>query len=290
LPALAPAALDTADIDKAIGRGGAWAQGEEKAYRVALPREKIALSPAFASLSSFATFKGGNEGKSIVIAQLLLLPHEVNPAISAATAGGLHVTALFDPLPPGGATRIYSLHLTADDQLNVLTSGLRQVLDAVKGAKRDADLKVPESSGPSTVTADPLNRIFGAAGESRGGAYTITFGREVAMPCACKAGPGMGVATAFTFTGSDGRATVTGQFACAYAELQPVLKSLRAGRMNIYAITNHLDAEAPRLIFVHFYGTGPAADLAKALKASLAAQASGPAAAMQGMEHHHHME
>ena len=108
---------------------------------------------------------------------------------------------------------------------------------------------------------------------------------EVAMPCACKAGKGMGVGTFFTFTGTDQQAIVSGQFACTYAELQPVLKSLRQGGMNVYAIGNHLDAEAPRLIFVEFYGTGAAGDLAKSLKAALAAQAAGPAGIM---EHHHH--
>ena len=284
LPAVVAAALDTAGIDQAVGRKGAWAQGEEKAYRVALPRDDVRLPPAFGHLASFASFKGGNEGKSILVGQLLLLPHEVNPAISAATAGGLHVTALFDPLPPG-QTRLYSLQFNADDQLNVLTRGLRQLLDAVRNAKHDPDLALPPSSPSSSITPGPLDRAFGGAGDVQAGVYSIGFGHEVAMPCACKAGVGMGVGTFFTFSGSDQAATVSGQFACAYAELQPVLKSLRQGGMSVYAIGNHLDAEAPRLIFVEFYGTGAAAELAKSLKAALAAQAAGPATAM---EHHHH--
>jgi hypothetical protein len=286
LPALAVAALDTAAIDQAAGRQGAWAEGEAKAYRVTFPRKELHLPPAFGHFASFVTFKGGNEGKSIVIGQLLLLPHEVNPAISAATASGLHVTALFDPLPPG-QTRLYSLQFNADDQLNVLTQGLRQLLDAVHNAKRDTDLALPPSPPSNSISADPLNRTFGGVEDSADGVYSIGFTHEVAMPCACKAGVGMGVGTFFAFSGSDQRATVTGQFACAYPELQPVLKALRQAGMNIYAIGNHLDAEAPRLIFVQFYGAGAAGELAKSLKATLAAQAAGPAGMM---EHHHHVE
>jgi len=93
------------------------------------------------------------------------------------------------------------------------------------------------------------------------------------MPCACKASAAMGVATSATFAGSDEQAIVEGDFACVYGELQPTLKSLRAGKIEIVSIHNHMDGEAPRMIFIHFRGVGKAIDLANAIAATLSAQA-----------------
>ena len=58
------------------------------------------------------------------------------------------------------------------------------------------------------------------------------------------------------------------------AELQPVLKALRGAGINIVAIHNHMTFEQPRAMFLHFWGVGSTADLAKGLKAALDAQAA----------------
>ena len=56
-------------------------------------------------------------------------------------------------------------------------------------------------------------------------------------------------------------------------ELQGVLKALRAAHIDIVAIHNHMTGEDPRVMFLHYWGIGPAADLAKGLKAALDTQA-----------------
>jgi hypothetical protein len=99
--------------------------------------------------------------------------------------------------------------------------------------------------------------------------YKIVIGREVTMPCACTAGKEMGVNTWAGFRGSDRRAIVDGDFACVYGELQPVLKTLRAHGINVVAIHNHMEAEAPRMFFVHYWGVGAAAELARAIRHAL---------------------
>jgi hypothetical protein len=50
-------------------------------------------------------------------------------------------------------------------------------------------------------------------------------------------------------------------------QLQPVLKALRGAGINIVAIHNHVETESPRIVFLHYWGLGPTADLAKGLKA-----------------------
>ena len=52
-------------------------------------------------------------------------------------------------------------------------------------------------------------------------------------------------------------------------ELQPVLKALRGGGVNVVAIHNHMTGESPRIMFLHYWGLGRAVDLARTLKSAL---------------------
>jgi 3-dehydroquinate dehydratase len=79
----------------------------------------------------------------------------------------------------------------------------------------------------------------------------------------------MGVNTWAAFAGSDDNAVVDGDFAMTEDELQPVLKSLRKSGINIVAVHNHMIHETPRIMFLHYWGRGPAKELAKAVKTAL---------------------
>ena len=62
-------------------------------------------------------------------------------------------------------------------------------------------------------------------------------------------------------------------FAMVAGELQAVLKALRAADIDVVAIHSHMAEEEPRILFLHYWGTGPAAQLARGLKSALEAQA-----------------
>ena len=53
------------------------------------------------------------------------------------------------------------------------------------------------------------------------------------------------------------------------SELQGVLKTLRHAGINIVAIHSHMSGEQPRILFLHYWGIGPAEELAKAVMAAL---------------------
>ena len=72
----------------------------------------------------------------------------------------------------------------------------------------------------------------------------------------------MGVNTWAAFAGSDDKAVVDGDFAMLESELQPVLKALRAGGIDVVAIHNHMTGESPRIMFLHYWGVGPTETLA----------------------------
>ena len=81
----------------------------------------------------------------------------------------------------------------------------------------------------------------------------------------------MGVNTWAAFAGSDDNAVVDGDFAVSEDELQPVLKSLLKDNIHIVAIHQHMTHEEPRIMFFHYWGRGPAKDLANAVKGGLLA-------------------
>jgi hypothetical protein len=76
----------------------------------------------------------------------------------------------------------------------------------------------------------------------------------------------MGVNTWAAFAGSDDDAVVDGDFAVAEGELQPVLKALRGGGINVVAIHSHMTEESPRILFLHYWGRGKAVDLGTTVK------------------------
>jgi len=82
----------------------------------------------------------------------------------------------------------------------------------------------------------------------------------------------MGVNTWAAFAGSDDYALVDGDYAMTTGELQGVLKALRKGGINIVAIHNHMTNEEPQYVFLHYWGKGPAKELAYTLRAALNTQ------------------
>ena len=125
---------------------------------------------------------------------------------------------------------------------------------------------IPEKS---VITAAPLAAALGGKPQEKDGMVKFVFGRTAKMACGCEIGKEMGVNTWAAFAGTDDNAVVDGDFACLESELQGVLKSLRAGGINIVAIHHHMIMETPRHVFLHYWGRGKAADLAAKIKAAL---------------------
>jgi len=79
----------------------------------------------------------------------------------------------------------------------------------------------------------------------------------------------MGVKSMANFSGSNDQALVTGDIAVYESELQGALRALRNANINILAIGNHMTNEQPRVLFIHFIGTGRASDLARGIRNAL---------------------
>src|SRR5205809_2402703 len=192
--------------------------------------------------------------------------------MSAALDNELNVTALHNHLF-FDQPKVFFMHIEGGGAVEKLASAVKKVYDAAKQI-RAASPKPKDSFGTqplpekSSITAAPLNEIFGTQGESKDGMVKFTIGRPAKMH-GVTIDKDMGVNTWAAFAGTDDNAIVDGDFAVTEDELQPVLKSLVKNKINIVAIHQHMTHEEPRIMFFHYWGRGRAKDLAQAIKGGL---------------------
>jgi hypothetical protein len=272
------AALDTAKIDNLTGLKGKMNE-KEGVYKVTFPRDdtKIAVGgwtmPSFMGLGTWAAFTQTKNG-AMVMGDTVLFEDEVNPVMSVALDNGLSVTALhnhffFDH------PKVYFMHIEGQGMVEQLAGAVRKVYDKAKEI-RTANPQPQDSFGgtglpeKNSISAEPLNKIFGMSGETNTGMVKFTIGHPATMH-GVKIGNAMGVNTWMAFAGSDDNAVVDGDFAVSEDELQSALKAIRAGGINIVAIHSHMTHESPRILFFHYWGRGPAKELAEAIQGALLA-------------------
>jgi hypothetical protein len=172
--------------------------------------------------------------------------------------------------------KVFFMHIEGEGSVEKLAGAVKKMYDTTKAIRRTT-AKPTESFSASgqpslpeknSITAGPLNQIFGRQGEVKDGMVKFTIGRPATMH-GVKIDNTMGVNTWAAFAGNDDNAVVDGDFAVTEDELQPVLKSLLKEKINIVAIHQHMTHEEPRIMFFHYWERGRAEDLAQAVKGGL---------------------
>jgi uncharacterized protein DUF1259 len=79
----------------------------------------------------------------------------------------------------------------------------------------------------------------------------------------------MGLNTWAAFYGSDAEAVVAGDIAMLAPEVTPVLRALRTNGIDVVAIHHHMTSTEPTVVFLHYWGKGPAQQLAKGVKSAI---------------------
>jgi hypothetical protein len=272
-------ALDTAKIDNLTGLKGKLNE-QEHVYRVTFPRSDVKVvadgwtMPPFMGLGTWAAFTQGANTEAMVMGDTVLFEDEINPAMSVALENGLSVTALhnhflFDH------PKVYFMHIEGQGATDELAMAVRKVYDKIKEV-RAANSRPKDSFGEkslpekNSISAAPLNDIFKLNGEVNNGMVKFSIGHPATMH-GVKIDNAMGVNTWMAFAGSDDDAVVDGDFAVTEDELQPALKAMQGGGINIVAIHSHMTHEQPRILFFHYWGRGPAKKLAEAIQGALLA-------------------
>jgi hypothetical protein len=278
-PSLAQTALDTAKIEQIIGVKGTTI-ADENVFKVGKARNEVKVEvegwhmQPFMGLGSWAAFTPSAHGV-MVMGDTVLFEDEVNPVMSVALDSGLEVTALhnhffFDQ------PKVFFMHIGGMGDTDKLAAGVKNVWDKIAQirAANPAPMKsfgAPNIAAENGITAAPLETILGVKGQSSQGMFKVVIGRPASMH-GTPIGKEMGVNTWAAFAGKDAEAVIDGDFAMTEGELQTVLKAMRKEGINIVAIHHHMAGEEPRILFLHYWGKGEAAQLAQAFKRVLDAQ------------------
>lgn len=122
------------------------------------------------------------------------------------------------------------------------------------------------------VSTSAIDQALGRTGQKTGDVYKVGFPRTdlhvTVHGLAIR--PGLALGTWAAFTGTDDNAMVMGDLVLLEDEINPVMDKLRGSGFEITAVHNHLIEETPHVLYMHYMGHGPAAQLAASLKAALA--------------------
>jgi hypothetical protein len=247
--------------------------------RISVPRSDLAVTvdgvkmQPFQGFTSWAAF-AGSASQTLVMGDLTLTEEEVTPVMDAALNNGLEVTALHNHFA-FDHPRILFMHIGGAGSTEALAAGVRRTLDAIEAARHEPPPREgfagPTIPGENTIDPKRLEAVFGVAGQTNDGMVKFVFPKATTAH-GLQLGPEMGVSTWAVFAGSPQAAVVDGDFAMLESELQRVLKALRAAKINVVAIHSHMTHEQPRIMFLHFWGKGPAGDLARGIEAARATQ------------------
>jgi hypothetical protein len=278
-PVLALAALDGAKIESLTGLKGTL-NASEGVFKVTAPRTDVKVAvdgwtmPPFMGLTSWVSFEAGGKAEAMVMGDLVLFQDEVNPVMSTALGAGLEVTALHNHFFYD-EPKVYFMHVGGEGSLEQLGGAVKAVLATVREI-RTANPVPAKSFGAgfapaaSNISVAPLETLFAAKAATKDGMAKFVFGRTSRMKCGCEVGKEMGVNTWAAFAGTDDHALVDGDFCVLESELQTVLKTLRAAGLNVVAIHHHMAMEEPHYLFLHYWGVGPATQLATGVQQALA--------------------
>jgi len=278
--AFAQTPADYQGVLTTLGRSGDFKDG---VLKVNIPRSDLKVvigqraAPTPFGFGGWVALTKGAAGVDVMMGDLVLTEDEVNPVMSALLDNGLEVTALHNHFF-WEQPRIFYMHVHGMGTAADLAQRLKPALALLPKAAA-ATPAAPAPALPALDTA-ALVKIIGHEGEQSGPVYKITIGRpDIDLKDhGAKINARMGLNTWAAFTGSDADAMVAGDIAMLSPEVNPVLKALRSHGINVVAVHHHMIGSSPTVFFLHYYGTGGAAQLATGVKAAID-QLGKPAAA-----------
>jgi hypothetical protein len=266
---LASDSVDWKAVDAAMGRAAVVQPGD--VHRFNFPRgdlhvtaSGVAVKPALA-LGGWLAMKAV-PGGVVAMGDLVLTGSELNPVIAALQRGGIEQTAIHHHLM-GESPRVYYTHVHAHGNPLEIARTMRTAL-ALTAVPPAAPAAPPAPIDLDTVA---VAKALGYAGRVAGGVYQVSVPRAEAIKDGdLEIPPSMGLATSINFqpTGS-GKAAITGDFVMTASEVNPVIRALRDGGIEVTSLHNHLLNDNPRLFFMHFWANKDAVALARTLKSAL---------------------
>jgi hypothetical protein len=272
LPAASQAAdIDWKKVDAALGKTAA-VSGD--VHRYGLPRsdlhvtlDGVAIKPALA-LGGWVAF-APMHGAAMVMGDLVLLDTEITPVMTKLLDGGLEITAIHNHVLRASPATFY-MHVGGHGDPEKMASVIRSAL-AASNTPFEAAATTAGPAPAIDLDTSKLDQIIGVRGTANGGVYQ--FGvprRDPATESGMAVNGPLGGANAINFqpTGS-GKAAITGDFLVTSNEVNPLIRALRAGDIEVTAIHSHMLNEQPRMFFIHFWANDDALKLARSVRTAL---------------------
>jgi hypothetical protein len=271
-------ANEMAAVDAALGKKGAYNEAQAT-YNVPLPRNDLKMTvkgepvPIPFGFGGWAAVKKTLDGKSAVLmSDTVLLQEEVNPLMRAAHENGLEVSALHNHFffeEP----RIFYMHVHAMGSVADISARYAAAIKTTRLFPANQPPAGPPSprTGKDIFDVPALDALVKYAAAVNGPTIKYTVGRPdlnvVAMGADITAA--IGLNSWASLAGSSDAAHICGDIAMRESELNPVVKALHTHDLDVVAIHNHMIGENPRILFLHYYGSGPASALAAGFRAAL---------------------
>ena len=266
---------DYAGVLKTLGKTGDF---KDNVLKVNIPRNDLNVTikgqavPTPFGFGGWLAFTKGEMGHDVMMGDLVLTEDEVNPVLSALLANGLEATALHNHFF-WETPRIFYMHVHGHGPAADLAAHVKPAIDLIGAGPKSGGAPPPAASPFLTGApdADALTAIIGKPGEKTGTAYKFTIGRaDIQMKeMGAVINARMGLNTWASFIGTNDNAMVAGDIAMLEGEVPRVLAALRKHNLNIVAMHHHMIGARPVVIFLHYWGQGPAKALAAGVRAAL---------------------
>ncbi|QIP16725.1 DUF1259 domain-containing protein [Spirosoma aureum] len=277
-PALSAEEQDV--IATALGKKGTYNEAQAT-YSVPLPRMDLKVTlkgepvPIPFGFGGWVAFKKTLDGKqTVMMSDTVLLEEEVNPLIDAVHAAGLEIGAIhnhfFYEQP-----RIFYMHLHGMGDVSNLAKKYAQAIQRTKlfpaNQPNGTQSATASQTGKELFDLPALDEIVKHKGVVNGPTYKYTVGRDDVQITAMGAEmtAAIGLNSWASFAGQQSGAHIAGDIAMLESEVNSVVKILRKNNLEVVALHHHMLGDQPRTVFLHYYGRGPATDLARGFRAAL---------------------
>lgn len=292
--AIVPALLLVAGCGDPGGTPGAESETETSApaqgpepFKITVPQNGLDVTvdgfrivPPM-GMGSWAAFAPtGDASEMLVMGDIVVKESEVGPVQQTLLERNLTVTGLHNHFVRESPSVMY-MHIRGTGPRDSLRADVQAVFDRVTELRGGDPSAAEAESVDNTLDTGRIAEILGHEGSMNRGVYKITIGR----PGVELTSGGTPVTTAMGFNtwaswqGSMSEAAVAGDFVMLEDEVRPVIDALVSNGIEVVAVHNHMVHEQPRAFFLHYWGTGPAEELARGLRAALDRTGAAPAAA-----------
>ncbi len=264
--------VDTAIIQQVTGMKGVFKNGE---FKITVPQHDLKVEvdgfkiiPAM-GLGSWTCFTPCADSV-MAMGDIVLTETDLAPVQQEVIRQGFSITAIHNHFVRNHPNIVY-MHIDGNGKVDKVAASVKAIFDKVKAVRGHDPKDSKADSVTNTINIALLDSIIGYKGEWSKGVYKYTLGRpdvplqEHGIPVSSFAG----FNTWAAWQGTPGRAAVAGDFAMLEEEVKPVIATLIGNGIEVVAVHNHMVHEKPRIFFLHYWGTGPAEKLAKALRSAL---------------------